>query len=302
MTAPDSMRQINRQWGRDSHLAKQTMRFLEFIALIRAGNLDAVRAAVAENPDLVHTVDPCGENEQERTALHCAARHAHLDICKFLVEKGAEVYSHPTASYPAVFWAFHNRYSQDRPDSQAVVDYFLQEIPDKAEGTAGFGLTINIAARLGFTEIVKKHIDRDPLAVHCRGWIGDTPLHWSSHNGHLEIVELLLEAGADIEADEINCYGGKPLHWASEHEPEVVELLLRHGARVDSLNVKSGGEFEGITPLGMNALMKDDCAEVTGLLIAAGADSSVEFKGRSLIQIAEDQGNHKILEALGRIE
>jgi hypothetical protein len=26
-------------------------------------------------------------------------------------------------------------------------------------------------------------------------------------------VTMLLDAGAEIDADEINCYGGKPLHW-----------------------------------------------------------------------------------------
>ena len=38
-----------------------------------------------------------------------------------------------------------------------------------------------------------------------------------------------------IEADEINCYGGKPLQWASEHQPEVVQLLLERGAELEDL-------------------------------------------------------------------
>lgn len=76
------------------------------------------------------------------------------------------------------------------------------------------------------------------LAVHQRGWIGDPPLHWPCHNGHAEIVTMLLDAGADVEADEINCYGGKPLHWASEHEPDIVRLLLERGAKVNSVNVR----------------------------------------------------------------
>ena len=269
------------------------MRFTDFIELVRSVDLKKVQSAAADQPDLVHTRDPHGD-EMEMTALHCAARHGHLEICKFLVEQGAEVYSHPTATYPPVFWAFYHAGEH----SKAVVDYFLKEIPEKAFGTAGFGLTINLAARMGFTEIVRKHVERDPLAIHCRGWIGDTPLHWSSHNGHSDIVELLLEAGADVEADEINCYGGKPLHWASECRPEVVLLLLKHGAEVDSLNAKQGSRYCGITPLGMNVLMEDDCEEVTKILIEAGADTSVTFEGKTLREIAEEKGNKKILEVL----
>lgn len=275
------------------------MKFHQFIELVRTGDLDKVKAAVKANPDLPHTSDP---NEEERTAMHSAARHGHLDIVKFLVSCGAEVYSHPMCTYPAIFSAANNRYHEGRPDSQPIVDYFLNEIPDKAAGTNRLGITINLAARFGWTDIVRKHIERDPLAVHYRGWIGDTPMHWSCHNGHVEIVEMLLDAEADIEADEIDCYGGKPLQWASEKQDAVVKLLLDRGAQVDSRNVLSDSTYFGITPLGMNVLMEEDGAGVTRLLIDAGADVRFKFNGKSLIEIAEEKGNVKILEVLQSIE
>jgi len=109
---------------------------------------------------------------------------------------------------------------------------------------------------------------------------------------------MLLDAGADIEADEINCYGGKPLQWASERQVEVVKLLLEHGAEVDSRNIDKQSTYYGITPLGMNVLMQDDCAEVSRLLLDAGADRSFHFNGKSLIEIAKEKGNLKILEVL----
>ena len=154
-----------------------------------------------ECPDLIHVRNRDKEKWDEFTALHCAAKHGHLEIVRLLVERGAEVYSNPLASYPPVTIAAWNKH-------QTVVEYILDEIPDKAEGTNKLGVTINLAARSGWTDLVRKHIEADPLAVHQRGWIGDTPLHWSAHNGHVEIVRNLLDAGADIEADEINCYGG----------------------------------------------------------------------------------------------
>lgn len=274
------------------------MKHREFIQLVREGDLEGVQTAVKANPELPHVHDPSDDHWEERTALHSAARHGHLDIVKFLVEFGVEVYSHPMCTYPAIFSAENNRYHEGRPDCQPIVDYFLNEIPKKAAGTNGLGITVNLAARFGWTDIVRKHIERDPLAVHYRGWIGDTPMHWSCHNGHADIVAMLLDAGAGIEADEINCYGGKPLHWASEKQTHVVKLLLERGAKVDSLNALGNSTYFGITPLGMNTLMPDDCAEVTQALIDAGADTTVKFDGKTLIEIAEEKGNSKILTVL----
>ncbi len=277
------------------------MKLEDLKGYIRQGDLSATIAAIDENRELIHTIDPKDENWEERTALHCAARHAKLDIAKALVERGAEVYSNPMNTYPPVFVADKYRHFKDRPNAQHLVDYFLNEIPHKADGTNGLGVTINLAARAGWTEIVRKHIERDPLAVHQRGWIGDTPLHWSCHNGHAETVQLLLDAGADIEADEINCYGGKPLHWASEHEPHIVKILLERGAAVDATNVHPESKYFGVTPLQMNVLMDDDCAEATRLLIDAGADVTVQHKGKSLREIAETKGNLRILALLDSV-
>jgi ankyrin repeat protein len=274
------------------------MNLRELKELIRAGELDGVRAALDAEPDLVHTADPDPDEWDQKTALHAAARAAQLDIVRLLVERGAEVYSNPMNSYPPVFVANAWRCFKGRPNAQHVVDYFLNEIPEKADGTNRLGATINIAAREGWTEIVRRHIEIDPLSVFQRGWIGDSPLHWPCHNGHAEIVTMLLDAGADIEADEINCYGGKPLHWASEHEPQIVKLLLERGAEVNSVNRRAESEFFGITPLMMNVLMTDDSAEATRLLVDAGADVTVTYRGKSLVEVAEEKGNAEILGVL----
>ena len=211
-------------------------------------------------------------------------RAEKLEVCKLLVQSGAEVYTNPMNSYPPVLQAAWNQH----PD---IVDYFLNEIPAKADGTNGLGVALNLAAREGWTEIVKKHIALDPLSVYQRGWIGDTPLHWPSHNNHVEIVRLLLDAGAEIEADEVNCYGGKPLHWASEHAPDAVNLLLERGANVNSRNELKDSDFYQMTPLIMNACQHDDCAEVASLLLRAGADlRAVDGNGMSALDHAEQKG------------
>ena len=258
---------------------------------IESGDLEAIRRLLDEDPGHVH-VRHADAELHHWTAVQFAAAKGQLAACRLLVDRDAEVYTNPMNTYPPVIQAAWNKHAE-------VVKYFLEEIPDKAEGTNGLGVAINLAARQGWIEIVRKHIERDPLSVHQRGWIGDSPLHWPSHNNYTEIMSLLLDAGADIEADEINCYGGKPLHWASEHAPAAVRLLLDRGAAVNSRNMKADSEFFGMTPLIMNATQKNDCAEVTELLINAGADiAAVDAKGKTALAYAREYGLTRIQEVL----
>jgi ankyrin repeat protein len=254
---------------------------------IQKGNQDIVKNILTTHPYFTNV-----QNNDNMTPLKLAAQYGHLEIIKFLVKMGAEVYSNPMSSYPAVMDAAWNK-------QQIIVDYFLHEIPDRAIGTNGLGVTINLAGRQGWTEIVKKHIEIDPLSVHQRGWIGDTPLHWPCHNGYVDIVNLLIDNGADIEADEINWIGGKPLHWASEHSPETTKILLENGANVNALNEKKDSPCYARTPLIHNAAQGDDCDEVTKFLLEAGADMNIkESNGKTAFQMAKEKNNLRIISVL----
>jgi ankyrin repeat protein len=59
---------------------------------------------------------------------------------------------------------------------------------------------------------------------------GTTPLHFASHEGHLAVVRLLLEAGA--AKDVSNAHGATALHLAARRgHLEVVKVLLDFGAQ-----------------------------------------------------------------------
>lgn len=62
-----------------------------------------------------------------------------------------------------------------------------------------------------------------------------TPLHHAAHAGHVEIIELLLEAGAAVDAPALN--GGTPLMRAIQSSrPSCVDVLLKAGADVNAVN------------------------------------------------------------------
>ncbi|EDO45485.1 predicted protein, partial [Nematostella vectensis] len=63
---------------------------------------------------------------------------------------------------------------------------------------------------------------------------GFTPLHIAVVYGHWEIVKLLLDEGADVEAQTKNGY--QPLHLAAQYGHKIIiEILLQRGAPPDAL-------------------------------------------------------------------
>lgn len=69
---------------------------------------------------------------------------------------------------------------------------------------------------------------------------GRTTLHWAAENGHVKLVELLLDKGADSAAQSID--GSTPLHKAIFDEP-ILRMLLESGADITARSA------EGLTPL-----------------------------------------------------
>jgi ankyrin repeat protein len=99
--------------------------------------------------------------------------------------------------------------------------------------------------------------------VNAKDYYGDTPLHWASVRGHVQVVVELLEHGADIEAK--NYIGETPLHNAccNGHVAVFNELLSR-GANMEA---KDNG---GYTPL--HDASRTDHLSVVKALLGGGAN------------------------------
>lgn len=89
---------------------------------------------------------------------------------------------------------------------------------------------LHSAAQSGDVELVKKLLLAN-YPVNRFDDLGKTPLHYAADKEHFEVVELLLKAGANVNAHDERVIGNTPLRDCIDTcSPEMVERLLRAGA------------------------------------------------------------------------
>jgi ankyrin repeat protein len=88
------------------------------------------------------------------------------------------------------------------------------------------------AVKKGDTSQVKELLAADAALVRAKDQDDSTPLHHAAWKGHVEVAAALLDAGADVNAQNSNSHwGGTPLHAASHgNQRAMAELLIARGA------------------------------------------------------------------------
>ncbi len=131
------------------------------------------------------------------------------------------------------------------------------------------------SAERGDMETMSMLLATYPDLVNCRGEFGWTALHRSVIFGHHEVVRLLIQSGADVNAMDDSL--STPLHnVAMNHESGFIMtmLLLKFGANLETKN-----------KLGRSPLLQaagDSNFDVFIAVLAAGADiASVNNEGRN---------------------
>jgi len=106
------------------------------------------------------------------------------------------------------------------------------------------------AAKSGDIATVRDLLNKDPKLVDARDQDESTPLHCAAWKGQVDVVTTLLDAGADVNAQNKNDHWGTtPLHAAAHgNQRAVAELLLTRGANRGALN------SHGRTPLAETAI------------------------------------------------
>jgi len=135
----------------------------------------------------------------------------------------------------------------------------------KAYGAVGEGTPLDTAAHFGRIDIVTLLLEKGANIEATKSDHGSTPLNTAASLGHTDVARLLLEKGANIEATRSD-NGSTPLDSAAFcGHTDVVRLLLEKGA-----NLEATRSYGGATSL-LAAAMFVQIA-VVGLLLRKGAN------------------------------
>ena len=197
------------------------------------GNIDEVQWQLDAG------VDVNEESSKGLTPLHYAASAGHNDIVELLIERGANVNATDSGKGATPLDYAHWR------DHEEVIETLNAHNAQREHEKGGKGIgqssLIHDAALDGDIDEVQRQLDAgvDPNLKNSKG---ATPLFYAVYGGHLEIVELLITRGADVNAVYLNNSVLDQAH--SYDDQEMVELLEAHGAEVAD-KVSGKGDNKG---------------------------------------------------------
>ncbi|XP_039286997.1 protein phosphatase 1 regulatory subunit 12A isoform X14 [Nilaparvata lugens] len=227
-----------------------------FLAACAAGDKDEVDRLLREGAD----IDTA--NVDGLTSLHQACIDDNLDMVEFLVQRGADVNRgdnegwtplHATASCGFV----------------SIAKYLIENGADVAVVNNDGDLSVDIADSVEMEDLLQGELDH--RGINCeearkqeermmlsdaKEWLsngelndkphpktGATALHVAAAKGYIKVMELLLEGGADVNAQDLD--GWTPLHAAAHwNQKDAAQLLTKHNCQMDMKNYVGQTPFD----------------------------------------------------------
>ena len=210
----------------------------QVLTAARAGDLAALRGALERDSSLVSA------SYWYMPPLHFAVREGHLEAVRLLVAAGADL-THRNALYGNDTLL---QMAEDRGHRQ--VAGFLREALDRRLSSAGVRHAVHEAVAGGDAAGLTRLLAADSRLADRGDHLGRRPLHYAVAAGRGDLVDLLLNAGADIDAlgfggdDRLGGAGFRPVALALWRDPywgprddqagheALLRLLLARGLRV----------------------------------------------------------------------
>ena len=252
---------------------------------LRATGSGAPLADAAEKMDrariralLQQRVDVNAPQVDGMTALHWATYQDDLDTTELLVRAGANVKAANRYGVAPLSLACTN-------GNGAIVELLLKAGADPNTALPGGETALMTAARVGSLASVKALLSRAAGVDSKETRRGQTALIWAAAEGHAEVVQELIAAGANFRIRLAS--GFTPLLFAvREGHLGVVRVLLKAGADVNETIPVEAGRRRGyggrLPPVGAGALLvavTNAHFELAAHLLDAGADPNAHLTG-----------------------
>jgi ankyrin repeat protein len=192
---------------------------------VKEGQLPRVKYLIDRGADIDY-------EELNDTLLCQAVRRDRVEIVKTLILAGADVNRKGCYGRQAI----HEAAGKTTDEAFAILELLLWA-GCELEKKDCLGSTPLHKAKSGriATALIQggANIESRTSSLDCIQPSGYTPLYWHACESSIEIVEILIQAGADVNA---RCDNGKtPLRWCLEmtiNRESTIALLRAHGARV----------------------------------------------------------------------
>ncbi|XP_046567998.1 serine/threonine-protein phosphatase 6 regulatory ankyrin repeat subunit A-like [Haliotis rubra] len=150
------------------------------------GHFEVMELLVGKGANL-SLVDKRGNN-----ILHCACRRGDVEVVKYIVSKkmvdiNSRERKNKTPLMVAGVWGH-----------EAVVGLLVKQGANQALRDKRGNNILHLACQGGHVEVVKYIISLETVDVNCRGWRKTTPVMCAGQNGHKDVVELLVNNGANL--------------------------------------------------------------------------------------------------------
>ena len=222
------------------------------------------------------------------TSLHLAAREGQIPALRALLEAGADP--------DAVMWRTWTPLVAAASRRQVEAVKILLPVTADRRRVAGIALLASLGRQWPSPpiEVVEILLEAGSDLGAENSTTKRTPLVKAAQQGWTPIVERILEAGAgEIDLEHRCSVRRTALFYAAEHEdrPAMVEALLRAGAEV---NVS---DRYGNTPL-LLAVRDSGSRETIRLLLQAGADPLRGRRGKRPLDLARASGDRQLVELI----
>jgi uncharacterized protein len=157
----------------------------ELFAACIAGNLETVKRLLAKDPSLVVT------QYAYRTPLYLAVRENRVDVAAFLLDQGAD---------PLGLAVNDSLLQIARDRGYAEMEKLLEDKIAELHGASPKGEPLAAAIRSHDLAQVTALLDAAPELLHAGDQRGTQPIHWATMTRQLDVIDLLLARGADINA------------------------------------------------------------------------------------------------------